>query len=87
MSQTMDPMILPSEVPVATRPFIDRRHADTPAQPVGRERRQFVDSHDELSPEARDLAAAVDQYKLVHRRRFITYEELLDVIRSLGYQR
>jgi len=87
MTQTMDPMIFATEVPVAPRPFIDRRHGETPAQPVGRERRQFTNSHEELSPDARELAAAVDQYKLLHRRRFITYEELLDVIRALGYQR
>jgi hypothetical protein len=87
MTQTLDPMILASEVPVASRPFVDRRQAETPPQSIGRERRQFTNSHEELSPDARDLAAAVDQYKLVNRRRFITYEELLHVIQSLGYQR
>ncbi|MBX3412686.1 MAG: hypothetical protein KF708_08360 [Pirellulales bacterium] len=80
-------MIFAAEVPVAPRPFIDRRHGETPVQPIGRERRQFANSHDDLSPDARELAAAVDQYKLLHRRRFITYEELLSVFRSLGYQR
>jgi len=83
----MEPTIFATEVPVAPRPFIDRRTTESPTSPVGRERRQFVDSHDELSPEAHDLATAVDQYKLLHRRRFITYEELLGVIQSLGYQR
>ena len=50
-----------------------------------RERRQFTNSLDGLSPEAADLARAIDGYKLRHRRRFITYEEMLSVIKSLGY--
>ena len=68
-------------------PFIDRR-ASVPA--VGapqRERRQFTNSYEELSPNARELAQAIDSYKLVHRRRFITYEEMLSVVKSLGYRR
>lgn len=65
--------------------FEDRRSGAT-LMP-GRERRQFAPSHDDLSPEAKELALAVDNYKLLHRRRFITYEEMLSVIKSLGYQR
>jgi hypothetical protein len=42
-------------------------------------------SHDDLSPETADLARAMDSYKLVHRRRFITFEEMLAVVKSLGY--
>lgn len=67
-------------------PFVDRRSAESGAAP-GRERRQFTNSHDELSPAARELAQAVDRYKLVHRRRFITYEEMLGVVESLGYRK
>jgi hypothetical protein len=67
-------------------PFIDRRNHDAGATPT-RERRQFTNSHDELSPAARELAQAVDHYKLAHRRRFITYEEMLDVVESLGYRK
>ena len=65
--------------------FVDRRSYDPGLGLPARERRQFTNSYDELSPEARQLAAAIDEYKLVHRRRFITYEEMLGVIRSLGY--
>lgn len=67
--------------------FLDRRRLDSLGIGPGRERRQFADSRDELSSDAQELAAAVDQYKLHHRRRFITHEELLGVIRSLGYSR
>ncbi len=67
--------------------FVERRNYEVPAQPPGVERRQFGNSHEGLSPEAQELAHAIDQYKLTHRRRFITYEEMLFVIKSLGYQK
>jgi hypothetical protein len=66
--------------------FIDRRNTTGPGAVPGVERRQFRNSHEELSPKARELAEAVDQYKLQHRRRFITYEEILQVVESLGYR-
>jgi hypothetical protein len=68
-------------------PFLDRRAATSPDEIPVRERRQFANSHDELSPEAAQLAEAIDGYKLQHRRRFITFEEMLAVIKSLGYDR
>ena len=70
-----------------TEPFIDRRSASQPGVGPQRERRQFTNSHDELSPDARELAQAIDSYKLIHRRRFITYEEMLAVVKSLGYKK
>ena len=66
--------------------FVDRRTVGTTSQPVI-ERRQFSNSHDDLSPAAAELANAIDQYKLRHRRRFITYEEMLNVIETLGYSK
>jgi hypothetical protein len=78
------------ESPIVQTPstsFVDRRNPEgVESMPIC-ERRQFTNSHDELSPEAGELARAIDQYKLFHRRRFITYEEMLGVIKSLGYQR
>ncbi len=65
-------------------PFLDRRNTAGRTTP-GFERRQFTNSHTELSPEARNLAEAIDGYKLMHRRRFITFEEMLSVIKELGY--
>jgi hypothetical protein len=70
-----------------TREFVDRRNYETGAAQPTRERRQFTNSHEELTPEARDLARAIDEYKLLHRRRFITYEEMLGVIKELGYRK
>jgi hypothetical protein len=68
--------------------FFDRRSYGDATQPLPvAERRQFTNSHDDLSPDARELAQSIDQYKLHHRRRFITYEEMLSVIASLGYHK
>ena len=66
--------------------FVDRR---TPCKPVPadlQERRQFANSHVDLSLEAQQLASAIDSYKLRHRRRYIDYEEMLAVIKTLGYR-
>jgi hypothetical protein len=71
----------------STESFIDRRNYDLGVGRPTQERRQFANSYDELSPDARDLALAIDEYKLMHRRRFITYEEMLGVVKSLGYQK
>ena len=68
--------------------FVDRRNpCPVPGEQPARERRQFANSHEELSPDAAELARAIDGYKLQHRRRFITFEEMLAVIKSLGYHR
>ena len=67
--------------------FVDRRLSTGPSETHDAERRQFANSHEELSPEARELAHAIDGYKMRHRRRFITYEEMLGVITSLGYHK
>ena len=67
--------------------FVDRRGYDPLSPQPIRERRQFANSHDDLSPEALELANAIDQYKLHHRRRFVNFEEMLAVIKSLGYHK
>ncbi len=67
--------------------FVDRRSYSSGAVPPAFERRQFANSYAELSPEARELAQAIDSYKICHRRRFINTDELLAVIKSLGYHK
>lgn len=67
--------------------FVDRRNPDTAPVTPGKERRQFANSYEELSPEAAELGQAIDGYKLRHRRRFITFEEMLAVLTSLGYHK
>jgi hypothetical protein len=66
--------------------FVERRKSAGLA-PDGQERRQFAGSRELLSPEARELAEAIDAYKLSRGRRYITVEEVLQIIKSLGYRR
>jgi hypothetical protein len=63
--------------------FVERR--TNPGRPATTERRQFANSHVGLSPDARELAEAIDSFKVHNRRRYITFEETLQVIQSLGY--
>lgn len=69
-----------------TTNFVDRRQSNG-ARTDGSERRQFINARQAGRPEVQELAEAVDQYKLRHRRRFITFEELFDVMASLGYHK
>ena len=78
---------MPKAAEAPSPAFVDRRAHDPNVPAPPRERRQFTNSHEELSPDAKQLAVAIDGYKLRHRRRFITYEEMLGVIKSLGYDR
>jgi hypothetical protein len=81
MSSTLDTHTLDTQI---SSEFVDRRQSVAPAS-TSVERRQFGNTHYGLSPDARELAEAIDSYKLQHRRRFVTYEEMLQVITRLGY--
>jgi hypothetical protein len=72
---------------VHSNSFLDRRNGDGIAVPPGVERRQFASSYHELSPAGREIALAIDEYKVRHRRRFITYDEMLHIIQTLGYNK
>ena len=72
---------------ISTDTFVDRRNEQIGLPPAAGDRRQFGNSHEDLSPDARELAEAIDQYKVHHRRRFLSFEEILAVIESLGYHR
>jgi len=74
-----------ADIPHST--FTDRRQSSDPGRPPAFERRQFANSYEDLSPDAREVAEAIDAYKARHRRRFITYEEMLAVFVSLGYHK
>ncbi|WP_345323442.1 MULTISPECIES: hypothetical protein [Novipirellula] len=83
--------VTPENFSVSSQPasthdaFVDRRAKDA-SKPRG-ERRQFGSSHSGLSEEGRQLAVAIDQYKLEHHRRYITCDEMLMVIGTLGYSK
>lgn len=67
------------------RNFVDRRR-ERGTQGTS-ERRQFGSSHEGLSDPGRELALAIDQYKMEHHRRYITCDEMLMVITRLGYSK
>jgi hypothetical protein len=67
-------------------PFVDRRQSGG-VRGEASERRQFAASTSHLAPDVQELAQTIDRYKLVHRRRFITVEELYAVITGLGYHK
>lgn len=71
---------------VGSPDFIDRRRSSESNAP-GVERRQFKDGNRSSRPEVAEFADAIDDYKIKNRRRFITFEELFDVMMSLGYHR
>ena len=75
------------EQPSSTHGFIDRRKGDNGQGSSSFERRQFQDGSRSNRPEVNELASAVDDYKIANRRRFITFEELYDVMASLGYHK
>lgn len=81
----MSTSALDSLMGVNCQMFVERR--ENQESPSAGERRQFGSSHEGLSPAARELALAIDRYKLEHRRRYVTFEEMLQVIGSLGYQK
>ncbi len=70
-----------------SRSFVDRRAGSDGSRDAGPERRQFTASASATRPEVAELSEAVDQYKLRHRRRFVTFEELFDVMAELGYHK
>ncbi len=66
--------------------FVDRRRAATAGQQQA-ERRQFGSSHRGLSPAGRELAVAIDEYKVEHHRRYLTCDEMLSVMTKIGYKK
>ncbi|QDU58640.1 hypothetical protein [Aeoliella mucimassa] len=75
------------DTPQEAATFVDRRRSVPAGDAPVRERRQFTNSHSELSADAAELARAIDEYKARHRRRFINYEEVLSVVKELGYSK
>jgi hypothetical protein len=65
----------------------DRRSSRGGTREQGPERRQFSDARVSHNYEALELADAIDAYKVRHHRKYLTFEELHDVITALGYRK
>jgi hypothetical protein len=75
-----------SQTAPATEGFVDRR-AEAAQVPATAERRQFGNSHLGLSDDGRELALAIDRYKLENHRRYLTCDEMIQVLSELGYKK
>lgn len=51
------------------------------------ERRAPVATLEETHRDAQEFAEALEKFRLVHRRRAVSYEEALSVLKSLGYRK
>jgi len=67
--------------------FVKRRPASSRYEQAGIERRQFPNVGIELSAEAEELGHAIDLFKFTNEKKRVNAEELLTIIRSLGYVR
>ena len=72
--------------PSDSESFVDRRSAEGQSEARG-ERRQFGSSHAGLTEDGIELATAIDHYKVQNHRRYLTCDEMLSVMRSLGYSK
>jgi hypothetical protein len=84
---TVEPTPSTPKVPDSQEAFVDRRVSGFERKSAGIERRQFSNSYRGLSSDAAELGRAIDAYKLEHHRRFIDFEEMLAIIKSLGYSK
>jgi hypothetical protein len=85
-SFTVGPRSVNAGADSAKSNFVDRRNSSG-SESGSDERRQFGSSHVGLSDDGRELALAIDQYKMRHHRRYLTCDEMLTVLRSLGYEK
>jgi hypothetical protein len=67
--------------------FLDRRSPRGEPSAIGYERRQFGESRDALDPDVRELAEAIDAFKISQQRRYVTLAEVLGVVKELGYHK
>jgi len=84
----VEPIDCTADSPIITtlpENFLDRRIRN--ASDKGSERRQFGNSYRDLSSAGQELAEAIDAYKVNHRRRYITTDEMLEVMVALGYRK
>ncbi len=72
---------------IASNNFVDRRQTPVERSSNPGERRQFGSAHLGLSDEGRELALAIDQYKVQNHRRYLTCDEMLTVLADLGYEK
>ena len=76
-----------SMVPALAAPFVDRRNYEAAPARMQAASGGNSPTATTTSRPTRELAVAIDRYKLLHRRRYITYEEIMGVVKQLGYEK
>jgi hypothetical protein len=88
MPEIVEPPVMQNGLPlVAHRNAIPATDRDTEGRNTEGQPRQRIGALRAGRPEVTELAEAVDQYKLRHRRRYLSFEELYEVIAELGYSK
>ena len=67
--------------------FVRRQPASPQYDQVGIERRQFPNLGVELSVEGKELERAIDIFKKLNGKKRINSDELLMVVRAMGFER
>jgi hypothetical protein len=67
--------------------FVERRGTRGDQAASTYERRQFGESRDAMDPDVRELAEAIDAFKISQHRRYVTLAEVLGVVKGLGYHK
>lgn len=67
--------------------FLDRREQSEESFTEWVERRQFAEAREMMPADVRELAEAIDAYKVDQGRRHITLAEVLEVFKGIGYHR
>ena len=74
--------------PAPKRAHKERKtEAQDEPQDEGGSERHVSARPDEMPPEVLEFIQAIDEYKRVHRRPFPTWSEVLEIVKTLGYER
>jgi len=65
----------------------ERKAAPATSEPDEDSERRGSTRPDEMPPEVLEFIQAIDEYKRVNRRPFPTWSEVLEIVKTLGYQR
>ncbi|MBK7643863.1 MAG: hypothetical protein IPJ19_12595 [Planctomycetes bacterium] len=71
----------------SSKPAATPRASAEPAEESEGNERRGTPRPDEMPPEVLEFIQAIDEYKRVHRRPFPTWSEVLEIVKTLGYER
>ena len=60
---------------------------DPKSKAARKPKRVTANRPDEMQPDVLEFITAIDEYKRAHQRPFPTWSEVLDIVKSLGYDK